>query len=292
MLIKKTSNYINSFTNIKQIPSMLSAEELKFLYFYSLQQYSGLGWIVDLGCRFGASTLYICKGLEINKRINFKESKIFVSDLFEWDHECEYQLADIVDKDYYKNNGYLNLFKDNLKDYLENIEIQVDLLNGWKAEPIEFLFIDAMKNLDTTQQVLKSFYPFLIPNKTLIYQQDFDHYLTPWVHVISFMHRNYMRVYRDLAQSGGTCFILKEKIPDNLLDFDFYTIEKDVIDKSFEYAKSITNKSKHRGISAAHVMSYILRNDKKYAFEIWCKYLYYNYELSGELKELQKYFQN
>ncbi|MEJ5267252.1 MAG: hypothetical protein WHW07_05565 [Bacteroidales bacterium] len=266
------------------IPHMMSDDELKFLFELLKKNFSGKGIIVDLGCRFGASTLVICKALQHVKT----KQKICACDTFHWDEECETQLKNHPDKEYFKNNGYLALFKENLSNFIEDIELIVDIRNSNIQTPVEILIVDVMKSEETAQLVIEKYYKALIPGKSFVYQQDFDHFLTPWVQVISYLYRNYFYVYKDIKNSGGIWFFYKKLIPDELLHIEFHTLPESEIDKAFRWALKISNKKKHKGIAAAHVMFYIYRKDKNKAFDLWCQYLYQGYELSGEFVDLQR----
>lgn len=272
-----------SFNFLHGIPHMVSEEELKFLFYLVKNKYTTSGIIADLGCRFGATTLVIVKALNLVKA----KQKLIACDTFQWDEECETQLKDHPDKEYFKTNGYLALFMNNLWEFIEDIEIIVDIRNSNIQTPVEFLIVDVMKSEETAQLVLEKYYKALIPGKSFVYQQDFDHYLTPWVQVISYLHRNYFNIYKDIKNGGGIWFFYKKTIPDELLRFQFNNIPENDIDNAFSWALKISNKKKHKGIAAAHVMSYIYRKEKNKAFDLWCWYLYQGYELSGEFVDLQ-----
>ncbi len=273
-----------SFSFLQGIPHMVSDEELKFLFYLVKNKYTGTGIIADLGCRFGATTLVIFEALKLVKA----KQKLIACDTFRWDEECETQLKDHPYKEYFKNNGYLALFRNNLSEFIEDIEIIVDIRNSNIQTSVEFLIVDVMKSEEAAQLVLEKYYRALIPGKSFVYQQDFDHYLTPWVQVISYLHRNYFIVYNDIKNGGGIWFFYKKTIPDELLRIHFQTIPKNVIDNAFRWALKISNKKKHKGIAAAHVMAYIYRKDKNKAFDLWCRYLFQGYELSGEFVDLQR----
>lgn len=279
--MKKLDYNIPIFPELKNIQGMISENERKFLYYYASQLYSDCGRIVDLGCWLGATTLSLAAGLRENKLITQSEKQIFSYDLFYWDDSMEIQVKGTKYEGKLKNGeNFLPVFNENLKDYCDIVDARTDLIKtGWHGDKIEFLLIDAMKSPMSTRYILDKFYPFLIPGKSMIFHQDFDHYLTPWIHILIFLHKPFTKHFHDVPGVGGTIFSLQENIPTDILCMDFMNMDELTVRKAFNYCFKISAKTKHSGIAAAHVAYYIYQRKFDEAFYTWTDYLWKGFEL-------------
>lgn len=288
--MKKYNYNINLLPQIATVTGMTSLNERRFLYQYGLKDYNDCGRIVDLGCWLGATTIALANGVSENSKIDKNEKKIFAYDLFAWDNSYDIHVKDTKLKNIFKlGDNFIEEFKLNTKLFDSFIEVRTDIVKiGWHGELIEFLLVDAMKTPTVTRAILDEFYPFLIPGKSFVYHQDFDHYLTPWVHILIYLHRNYLKHFHDIPGSGGTVFLLKKKIPNEILNLDFLQVEENTVDEAFKYCLSIAAKTKHHGIAGAHVMYYILQKKFDKAFYTWTKYLWEGFNLNDDFVEVKK----
>jgi hypothetical protein len=288
--LKENIYNIELLPEIMQVPGMTSMNERKFLYQYGLKNYCGFGEIADLGCWIGATTISLASGISRNEKFQPKNKKIYAYDLFIWDQSYnEHIKGSNLENKFAVGDDYQNEFLKNIELYNKIVEPKRDIVKtGWNGNPIEFLLIDAMKTTDVTRKILDDFYPVLIPGKSLVYHQDFDHYLTPWVHILIYLHKPFFKHIHDVPGSGGTVFKVMERIPMSILDVDFMNLDEDLVDKAFSYSLKIASKSKHNGIAAAHVMYYVYQLKTEKAFKLWTEYLWKAYELTTDFLEVKK----
>jgi hypothetical protein len=178
---------------------------------------------------------------------------------------------------------------ENIGIYHDIVEPRRDIMQtGWTGEPIEFLLVDAMKSPEVTKKIIEEFYPCLLPGQSLVFHQDFDHFLTPWVHILIYLHKPYFKHIHDVPGSGGTIFKVIKQIPKAILKADFMNVDQNFADNAFKYCVSIASKSKHNGIAAAHVMYYVYQRKPERAFKLWTDYLWRGYELSSDFIDVKK----
>lgn len=287
--MKKINYNIELQPELLAIPGMTSGNERKFLYQYAEKSFEGNGKIVDLGCWLGATSLSLASGLRKNKKAGINGKQIFAYDLFYWDESLEKHVAGTKhEKQLKPGDSFVDLFRDYLKLYADLVEPVTDLVKtGWNGDKIEFLLVDAMKKPGTAKVVLDKFYRSLIPGKSLIYHQDFDHYLTPWVHIIIYLCNPYCRHIHDVPGRGGSVFLLKESLPESLYNMDFMSVSDDIADKAFKYCLGIASKTKLHGIAAAHVTWFVVKGDLDKAFNIWTSYLWKGFELNSDFAEVK-----
>jgi len=286
ILFNKYKKYISNGT----IPSMTCENELAFLRYYAENKYTGIGEIVDLGCWFGATTFALAQGLNKNSFIDKKYKRIFAYDLFKWEDSLNQHVKNTgFENRYNHGDSYIELVKQNIEPLEQHIEIQGDIFDAiWGHKPIEFLFIDAMKNIETTNKIVSEFYPNLIPNTSYLVYQDFDHYLTPWIHVLIYMQRKHFKHIHDIYPSGSTVFKLKHKLPNDLIYINFREVDDITIDSAFKYSQNLAIRFKHSNIAAAHIKTYIFKGDIAKA-QYWLKYyLNRNYSTNFDLGKIKK----
>jgi hypothetical protein len=99
-----------------------------------------------------------------------------------------------------EGSSFLEEYKKRTKNYSNRIEICEGDLNevGWNGQKIEFLLVDAMKNWDLANAIIRDFYSSLIPNVSYVLHQDFAHYFTPWIHLLHWYFRDYFELNEDI----------------------------------------------------------------------------------------------
>ena len=190
------------------IPAWTSPEEQTYLTTYAAKDYRGVGEIVDLGCLLGATTVALGRGLQNNSVVSRKRGRIHSYDRFLWE-EVFSGLPGGFARRYEPGESFFAEFEsrtaafaDFIKAYPEDVaEI------GWHGDPIEFLLVDVNKSWALCEFLGKRFYPHLLANESFIFEQDFKHYYTPWVHILNYRLRSVLSPYDRLA---GTCsFVFK-----------------------------------------------------------------------------------
>jgi hypothetical protein len=86
---------------------------------------------------------------------------------------------------------------------------------GWSGDPIEVLFLDILKAWSTNEKVAKDFFPYLIPGRSVVIQQDYIHEWCPWIHVTMELFAPYFD-YVDFTQFSSVVYFLKRRIPKSL----------------------------------------------------------------------------
>jgi hypothetical protein len=290
ILFNKYKKYIRP----KTIPAMTSENELAFLRYYAENTYKGKGDIIDLGCWFGATSIALAQGI-INNTRNFDRIKRIKSyDLFKWEDSLNYHVKNTAFENIYKaGDDYTETVRQNIKPLEQYIEIKGNILEtNWEQNPVEFLFIDAMKNIETTNKILSDFYPNLIPKVSYVVYQDFDHYLTPWIHILVYLHRKHFKHIHDIYPSGSSIFQLKKKLNPNLIKINFREIDNKIIDSAFKYSQKLAIRLKQSNIAAAHIKAYILKNEITTA-KYWLRYyLNKNYSTNSELGAVKQELEN
>ena len=194
------------------IPSFLTEQEKKYLYWIGKERWQGLGEIVELGSWLGGSTCHLVTGLRENS--NFKNNKIQVFDNFNWHNFYDKWLRDqchanpqiatrieafgYFEQPIVENDSFEYLFRFVCTDFLQNIDIsKAQLLESpektWTGKlvtwdtnkPIEILFIDAAKTWHSLFYLFSVFAKHLIVEKTLLIAQDYLGPYSYW-HIIFF----------------------------------------------------------------------------------------------------------
>lgn len=289
MFLKKNKITFKEYRHLiskPEILGMISDNESAFLHYYASTKFTGIGDIVDLGTWLGSSTFSLAKGLAENRMALNKDKRIFAYDLFTWEESLDHHVAGTeYDNMFNYGDDYRWLFLKLTKPYESFIETKGNVFKyKWNGRPIEFLFIDAMKSIETTHLILKTFYPCLIPKRSLLAYQDFDHYLTPWIHLLIYIFRQYFIHVHDIPWSGSTVFKLIKPLPDELIHTDLTFIDEKNADKAFHYCMKLACTEKRSNIAAAHIMYYYYHKQKAHAKQLLKYYFQKGYNPDSDLK--------
>lgn len=191
-------------------PSMMSIAERQFLFGLASRYYSGRGIIVDAGIFLGASTRCFGEGLRANARYDeFRQS---------WPQPVVSFERAIVNPnmpDFFKRHGMAfsaehgESFEAELRRNIEPVKDLVDLRVGdimQTAEvthPVEILFLDILKDPGVSAHTVRSFYPKLIPGRSVVIQQDYFYERLPWIKT----HQEIFREHFDFVGEIGSSAI-------------------------------------------------------------------------------------
>lgn len=250
-----------------ELLGMTSISEQKYLARYGENFYKGQGEIVDLGCWLGSTTIPLVKGLLKNPHFSRSNKKVYAYDLFIW---FDWMNSSIVGTNligkYKEGDNFIGEFKKRTEKVKLRIEIcEGDLAKiGWIDEKIEFLLIDAMKNWELANAIIKDFYSSLIPNESLVFHQDFAHFFTSWIHLLQWRFRDYFEFVEEIPKSHSVVFKCKKRIPEELLTtnytFDYFSDED--VNSAFDYSMSLVSSEKMANIAASKVMCFIHQEKK------------------------------
>jgi hypothetical protein len=161
----------------QRVMTMLSERERQLLHWLTSEYFSGAGAIVDGGCFVGGSTLPLAEGL----RASGRPGMVDVYDLF----EVEPYMADLYfgDSGPLAGESFRPLFDEHTAHVADLLRVhEGDLTEErWNGDPVEILFIDFAKSWALNDFIVDSFFPALIPGRSVVIQQDFVFSLCPWV---------------------------------------------------------------------------------------------------------------
>ncbi|CAN5276966.1 hypothetical protein BH23VER1_BH23VER1_20010 [soil metagenome] len=210
-------------------PTMLADDELALLYWLGSEYWRGEGEIIDAGCFLGGSTFALASGAKANPHVpeTAKNGRVHTYDLF------------IVDS-FEGHEGYLSAFPDvregeSFSHVFERFQAPhrevIDLHEGdvtkttWPDEKdIEILFIDLAKTAEINDFVVKTYFPRLVPGKSVVIQQDYLFCDLPWIHITMEILRDYFRIIDDVPWASRV-YLLEKPIPQEVIDgFDYRSI--------------------------------------------------------------------
>lgn len=240
--------------------SMMSPAEQQYLTRYCRSDFTHQGKIVELGCWLGSGTQALAQGLI--DRGQPPEPLIHAYDIFIWDNSmtpflggqsllCPLETGD----------SFLDQYLSEIEPYKDWVQLHAgDLLQEtWTGEPIEFLFVDAMKSWSLSQHIVQQFFAALIPGKSIVFHQDFAYFGTYWIPLIMYRLRDYFQPVTDIPDAWGVAFRLTQAIPmDNLqavFQPNLHSLEES--DAMVEYCKSFTHPSKWPQFYGAKTMALI-----------------------------------
>ena len=167
--------WANLSTRVREYPTMLTREELRMLHWLTHEYYSGHGCICDLGAFLGGSTMALADGLIESGR---SERQIHSYDR----HKITAAMWTryIGDRLPFPDGGdFLPVMPTLMGDRVEVVKFHTgDFLRApVPDEPIEILFIDIAKTAEVADRIVSEFFPKLIPERSVVVQQDYFH---PW----------------------------------------------------------------------------------------------------------------
>lgn len=220
--------------------AMLSDEEMSFLEQYARYSYTGAGKIVDLGPWLGASTLALARGLA--ESAHHQEQAIESFDLFTWeDWMTPIAQALGVPKAHASGDDFFDDTQTLLRPYGHLMRLRRQDLVEQRAfrEPIEFLFIDAMKSWPLANAIARAFFPKLLPQRALVVQQDFGHYhpIGATMHVLMWRLRDALQPVLSVPNSTSAVFFVAQPIArPGLTRLDPAKVEPEEVDQAWEYS--------------------------------------------------------
>lgn len=216
------------------IPSMISGEERRYLYWLTSSQWSGRGHVVEIGPWLGGSTYYLARGMAASGLET--TGRLHVYDSFVW----RQFMADRHPLDIAVGGSFQPVFEDNLRDYRsmlrvnrtmlrdehvekdtdakrlrETFEVRAKALSWPDAQPVEILFVDGAKSWTGYRDLLLTFGPYLIPGRSLLVLQDYKFWGCFWVAAITELLPDCLQVEHVLRQNTVT-YRVQSPIADKL----------------------------------------------------------------------------
>jgi hypothetical protein len=242
--------------------TMLFPDESAALRQFAMMDYTGEGEIVDLGAWAGSSTLAMAQGLAINGDVDLSRKRIHAYDIFIWEQwMSDIQWNSSLVDGYKPGDSFLPLYEQQISQYAHLIETYPGDLNAMAEFPrkIEYLFVDVMKTFELANSSLRKFFTQLIPGKSVVHHQDYNHYFTPWIHLLMYRFRSCFELRQYVHGTPSTIFNYIAPLPRQqcLQTYGFESFGKDEFEAAFEYSLSITGKVAWPSIESARVMAFI-----------------------------------
>lgn len=158
------------------VRAQLNRDERQLLYYIAKEYCDGSGAIVDGGAFVGGSAKCLAIGLRDNETIPADRK-------FGLIHSCDTWRSDVWIPAKWFSDGVPVLGGSFLRHYIEALGGLLDYVNvhqgdvakfPWSGEPIDLLFLDLCKTMETTDAVTLSFFPCLVPGRSIVIQQDFS----------------------------------------------------------------------------------------------------------------------
>jgi hypothetical protein len=273
--LKKSAFIHGSYMRLKrafadELVGMTSKTEQDYFAAYGEKTYAGKGEIVDLGCWLGSTTIPLVKGLLKNPAFTAAPRKVYAYDLFVWfDWMNESAAGTRLAGKYKEGDNFVEEFKARTKEFARHIEIREGDLKkiGWTGARIEFLLVDAMKNWDLANAIVRDFYPSLVAGESIVLHQDYAHFFTPWIHLLQWHFRENFELAGEVPKSQSVIFRYKNKIAGDLLNknYSFETFSDADADAAFDYSLKLVSKEKQPNVAAAKVMWFLHQNKREQA---------------------------
>ncbi|MEM7505657.1 MAG: class I SAM-dependent methyltransferase [Pseudomonadota bacterium] len=192
------------------VPTMLSDEEGRLLTWLGGHWARGAGAACDLGCFAGGSTARLADGL-VRGGI---DASVHAFDFFTISPEHKQKFLHDRGVRRFWGTNLLPCAKRLLKPWRGRVTLHREDLakTRWTAGPIEILFIDAMKTPETADAILRNFVPALVPGRSIIVHQDYQHWRQPWIAAQMVLLRPHLRPVAWCAQN--TTVFAVDSLPD------------------------------------------------------------------------------
>ncbi|MGA0533610.1 class I SAM-dependent methyltransferase [Hansschlegelia sp. KR7-227] len=166
---------------------MLTWFERIMLAWLTSELYDGKGEIVELGVFLGSSTISLASGLELNKKVPADNllKRIHAYDRFIGHYEANWVRKNTT-FEIGKDNNFLSVYRENIKNYEKYVEINVGDLceKTWRGGDIEILFVDVLKSPELADKVINDFFPSMMPGKTVLVMQDYIFQELPYTVIV------------------------------------------------------------------------------------------------------------
>lgn len=204
---------------------MIGPEERRCFYWLSKQWWQGTGFIVDAGSFLGASTFCFAAGVRDNPNKIFKPKAVIQTvDYLPVIHAYDYfrvvddYVAEHISRDLRPvetGDSYLDLFMEQVAPCRELITpFSGDFLeHRWVGDPVEILFIDIAKTQDLNSHAVAQFMPCLIPERSVVIQQDYFHCWHPYIHISMEYLCNEFKLMDELIDYQSRLWQIAEPIP-------------------------------------------------------------------------------
>lgn len=193
------------------VPTMLSEEECRLLFWLARDHVTGQGALVDLGCFAGGSTARLAAGVVASQH----QATVHAFDHFTIQDGQKRKYLYPAGVRPFVGNSMIGAVKQLLRRWQQTIRLHPGEITEktWESGPIEVLFIDAGKTPAAADHIARAFMPSLIAGCSVVIQQDYQHWRQPWL--VAQMERLSECFEPAGACESGTVLFLCTRVPDD-----------------------------------------------------------------------------
>lgn len=149
-------------------------------------------------------------------------------------------------------DSFLPQFMADIADFHALVEVNAGDITKrrWNGKPIEILFLDLIKSNEINNHVLREYFPCLIPQRSIVIQQDYFHFYCYWIHLTMWYLADYFQIFPS-PQGGTLAFRLLKPIPLELLEKD-YVHDLPIAEKIYLMDTAV---AAHAGVDRLHIMA-------------------------------------
>lgn len=266
-------NLIGAYGQLRLL-GMTTIAERAFAHAHVARCYEGRGEILDLGCWLGSLTVPMCRGLAENPHEKAARRFIHSYDLFVWQQWME-DLAPAMSKEligrFTVGDSFLPDFQRVVAPWSDRIRIYEGSIldKPWDGNPVEFMYVDAMKDWGLTCGIHNNFMRYLLPGGYVAHQ-DFAFHGVPWLHLYTYRLREYLAPVHHVPGSFTVLFQLARALPDALheVDWDYGSYSSDEVELAFNWAASLVGEEKKPDIALAQALCWFWRGEPDRASRI------------------------
>jgi hypothetical protein len=204
--------------------TMLVPDELRLLYSLGRDYFRNEGYIVDAGCFLGGSTQALAHGVRANPAWvrHPREAVIHSYDLFivePWTIGIHFPETTPLE------SSFETIYRSNIEAVSDLVSVHAGNVMQAALPPgdIEVLFIDLAKHWTVNDYLVRTFFPKLIPGRSIVVQQDYlFHSWNGWLPVTMEYFADYFELV-DHTQINSVAFLYRREIPPEMLQDDLIT---------------------------------------------------------------------
>ncbi|MCF7787345.1 MAG: class I SAM-dependent methyltransferase [Prosthecobacter sp.] len=242
------------------LSSAMTTKEEQALFTKSVRDVAKLqGQVIDLGCWLGSTTISLASGLrDLND-----SGKVYAFDRFTWEpwmdlysseHWCDYLPGESFLPETRRRMG-------DLKPWV--VLVAADLTTyHWDNGPVRLLLVDAMKSWRLTTSIAREFYPSLVVG-SIVLHQDYLSYNHPWLSVLQYRLRDYMRYDTCVSHGCTATFKLIQQIPPDVLTaaINFSLLSDDEAERSWLWSLAVIGERARGTMACSKIMYHLGKGD-------------------------------
>lgn len=221
------------------IPTMITREEKKYLFWLTSSVWTGIGKVVEIGPWLGGSTACLASGMGASGHNCNK--KLVVFDNFIW----RSFMRDRADLDLKVGDSFMPAFFDYISEYSDCVDafqrslpdeeilgdrlaesrrgnqdkVEVPIFDGVPGtDPIEILFVDGAKSWSGILHLIRLTAERLENENSIIVCQDFKYWGNYWVPLMMSLLRDSLEPIHNTRNATTVTFRVKNKIDIKLLE--------------------------------------------------------------------------